>query len=425
VPRIEEILRLTRNPDKPSATVFLKPVDQYDKDRATNYCNMIQHTKLVDVVKSVEICFDPDDKNTKILQDKDLIEQYYEFEKLIEDCNTDSEGGEAPKSKWIIRIEIDPETLLDKNITMDDVHYAIKQTHGTDVNCIFSDMNSGNLVFRIRLNSAIFNKGKKKGAVEPLDQSDAIYLLKNFQDNILNNIVLRGVNGITNVNPRQLKNMVVKEDSKYVSKDTWILDTTGSNLMDLFALDFIDYTRTYSNDIREMYDCLGIEAARQNILNEFNEVMEASDAYVNYHHLSILCDRMTVKAELVPMFRSGIMNDDIGPISKGTYEMHTEVFLDASRHGDFDQMRGVSANVMCGQPGYYGTNSFSLLLDLKAMETIKDVDVVEENNINEHFANIQKEDVKCDMKKINIDNNVLNIQRQDVDACGDDGYELF
>ena len=425
VPRIEEILRLTRNPDKPSATVFLKPVDQYDKDRATNYCNMIQHTKLVDVVKSVEICFDPDDKNTKLLQDKDLIEQYYEFEKLIEECNTDSEGGEAPKSKWIIRIEIDPETLLDKNITMDDVHYAIKQTHGTDVNCIFSDMNSGNLVFRIRLNSAIFNKGKKKGAVEPLDQSDAIYLLKNFQDNILNNIVLRGVNGITNVNPRQLKNMVVKEDSKYVSKDTWILDTTGSNLMDLFALDFIDYTRTYSNDIREMYDCLGIEAARQNILNEFNEVMEASDAYVNYHHLSILCDRMTVKAELVPMFRSGIMNDDIGPISKGTYEMHTEVFLDASRHGDFDQMRGVSANVMCGQPGYYGTNSFSLLLDLKAMETIKDVDVAEERNINEHFANIQKEDVKCDMKKINIDNNVTNIQRQDVDACGDDGYELF
>jgi hypothetical protein len=80
---------------------------------------------------------------------------------------------------------------------------------------------------------------------------------------------------------------------------------------------------------------------------------------------------------------------------------------------------------MCGQPGYYGTNSFSLLLDLKAMETIKDVDVAEEHSISEHFANIQKEDVKCDMKKINIDNNVANIQRQDVDACGDDGYELF
>jgi DNA-directed RNA polymerase beta' subunit len=423
VPRIEEILRLTRNPDKPSATIFLKPVDQYEKDRAANYCNMIQHTKLVDVVKSVEICFDPDDKDTKIFQDKDLIEQYYEFEEMIEDCNKDSEGTELPKSKWLIRIEIDAETLLEKNITMDDIHYAINQSND-DINCIFSDMNSKNLVFRIRLNSSVFLKGKKKGFAETLDQSDHIYLLKNFQDNLLNNIVLRGVNGITNVNPRMLKNMVVKEDSKYVSKDTWILDTTGTNLLDLFALDFIDYTRTYSNDIREMYDCLGIEAARQNILNEFNEVMETSDAYVNYHHLSILCDRMTVKSELVPMFRSGIMNDDIGPISKGTYEMHTEVFLDASRHADFDQMRGVSANVMCGQPGYYGTNAFNLLLDMKKMENINDMEVFKEDNINKHFEKSASEEEKCDIKKIEVDNNVENIQATEIGGC-DDGYELF
>jgi DNA-directed RNA polymerase II subunit RPB1 len=423
VPRIEEILRLTRNPDKPSATIFLKPVDQYEKDRAANYCNMIQHTKLVDVVKSVEICFDPDDKDTKIFQDKDLIEQYYEFEEMIEDCNKDSEGTELPKSKWLIRIEIDAETLLEKNITMDDIHYAINQSND-DINCIFSDMNSKNLVFRIRLNSSVFLKGKKKGFAETLDQSDHIYLLKNFQDNLLNNIVLRGVNGITNVNPRMLKNMVVKEDSKYVSKDTWILDTTGTNLLDLFALDFIDYTRTYSNDIREMYDCLGIEAARQNILNEFNEVMETSDAYVNYHHLSILCDRMTVKSGLVPMFRSGIMNDDIGPISKGTYEMHTEVFLDASRHADFDQMRGVSANVMCGQPGYYGTNAFNLLLDMKKMENINDMEVFKEDNISKHFEKSASEEEKCDIKKIEVDNNVENIQATEIGGC-DDGYELF
>ena len=422
VPRIEEILRLTRNPDKPSATVFLRPVDQYDKDRATNYCNMIQHTKLVDVVKSVEICFDPEDENTKIFQDQDLIKQYYEFEELIQDCNQDGEGVESSKSKWIIRIEIDAETLLEKNITMDDIHYAIKQSHDKNVNCIFSDMNSSNLIFRIRLNSELLKK--KKGAAETLDQSDQIYLLKNFQDNLLNNIVLRGVNGITNVNPRLLKNMVVKEDSKYVSKDAWILDTTGTNLLDLFALDFIDYVRTYSNDIREIYNCLGIEAARQNILNEFNEVMEASDAYVNYHHLSILCDRMTVKAEMVPMFRSGIMNDDIGPISKGTYEMHTEVFLDASRHGDFDQMRGVSANVMCGQPGYYGTNAFNLLLDLNALKDVASSDVNKDYDIGEHFGKLASEEDKCDIRKIDIDNNITNIQKHDLGSC-DDNYEIF
>ena len=422
VPRIEEILRLTRNPDKPSATVFLKPADQHDKDKAANYCNMIQHTKLVDVVQSVEICFDPVDSCTKFSKDEATIQEFYEFEKLVEECNGGAEEDSASqKSKWIIRMEIDAEALLEKNITMDDIHFAIANVHKSEVSCVFSDMNSSNLLFRIRVNSSMFKK--KKGTVETPDQSDEIYLLKNFQDNLLNNIVLRGVNNITNVNPRMLKDVLVKEDSKFVRKDTWILDTVGSNLMDIFQLDFIDFTRTYSNDIREVYNVLGIEAARQNILNEFNEVMEASDAYVNYHHLSVLCDRMTVKADMVPMFRSGIINDDIGPISKSTYEMHTEMFLDASRHGDFDQMRGVSANVMCGQAGYYGTNSFSLLLDTKAILSLEERELEEEKAIDQHFSR-KDEEGDTMMMKIDIDNNVSNIESMDTGADVED-YTLF
>jgi DNA-directed RNA polymerase II subunit RPB1 len=429
VPRIEEILRLTRNPDKPSVTVYLRPQDQHDKDKATNYCNMLQHTKFIDVVKSVEICFDPNDHATKIHSDQALIDQFYLFDRMATECN-DNYSVQQPRSKWIIRIEIDPETLLEKNITMDDIHFAVTAVHGSEVSCIYSDMNSSNLVFRIRLNSSIFNRGKKKTSnaySESLDQTDEIYLLKNFQDTILNNIVLRGVNRIVNVNPRIVKDMVVKEDGKYARKEAWVLDTTGSNLMEIFAIDFIDYTRTYSNDIREMYNVLGIEAARQNILNEIVDVMEASDAYVNYHHLSILCDRMTISKDLVPIYRSGILNDDTGPIAKSTYEMHTEMFLQASRHGEFDQMRGVSANVMCGQQGYYGTNAFSLLLDMEAVMNMEDRDV-DRKDINERieelFGAIGKTD-ECSINRIRLDNNVHNLKVADSGVCEDDGYEVF
>jgi DNA-directed RNA polymerase beta' subunit len=429
VPRIEEILRLTRNPDKPSDTVYLRPQDQHDKDKATNYCNMLQHTKLIDVVKSVEICFDPNDHATKIHSDQKLIDQFYLFDKMAVECN-DNYSAQQPRSKWIVRIEIDAESLLEKNITMDDIHFAVTAVHGSEVSCVYSDMNSSNLVFRIRLNSSIFNRGKKKTSnaySESLDQTDEIYLLKNFQDTILNNIVLRGVNRIVNVNPRIVKDMVVKEDGKYARKEAWVLDTTGSNLMEIFAIDFIDYTRTYSNDIREMYNVLGIEAARQNILNEIVDVMEASDAYVNYHHLSILCDRMTISKDLVPIYRSGILNDDTGPIAKSTYEMHTEMFLQASRHGEFDQMRGVSANVMCGQQGYYGTNAFSLLLDMEAVMNMEDRDV-DRKDINERieelFGAIGKTD-ECSINRIRMDNNVHNLKVADTGGCEDDGYEVF
>ena len=368
VPRIEEILRLTDNPKKPALTVHLKPTDETDKDRASTYANMLEHTILRDVVKTVQICFDPLERSTFIEDDKKLVERYYAFEDMIRECKEEPEGEPTAKSKWIVRMEMDAESLLEKNITMDDIHFAIKNAN-SDIQCVYSDYNDSNLIFRIRMNGETFKK--KKGAVQSLDQSDEIYLLKNFQDGLLNNIVLRGVKGIENVLPRKLQNMVVKEDGKFVRKDIWVLDTTGTNLMDILGTDFIDSERTYSNDISEVFDVLGIEAARQSIYNEFAEVMEFSDVNINYHHLSLLCDRMTVTKSMVAIFRSGLHNDNIGPIAKATFEVHTEILLQAARHADFDEMRGVSANVMCGQFGYYGTGAFNIILDMKEIAKVE------------------------------------------------------
>jgi DNA-directed RNA polymerase II subunit RPB1 len=428
VPRIEEILRLTKNPKNPSLTVYMKPVDELDKDRAAQYSKMLEHTKLVDIVKSVQICFDPSDRNTGIVDDKILMEQYYEFEEMMEECTETALDTNTPKSRWIIRMEMDAVALLDKNITMDDVHFAISNGHGADISCIYSDYNSGNLVFRIRLNSSVFNKSKKqKGIPDTLDQSDEIYMLRNFQETLLNNIVLRGVEGIRNVTPRKLQNNVMKEEGKFVQKDIWILDTTGTNLMEIMALDFIDGYRTFSNDIKEIFDVLGIEAARQIIYNEFFDVMEFSDVYINYHHLSLLCDRMTSTKDMVSIFRSGILNDDIGPISKATFEVHTEVLLDASRHAEIDYARGVSANVMLGQHALIGTNSFGVVLD---MEKLREMDCLETSakdknkEMEKMFGGLQDPTDTCGKNKVYIDNNLSSIHQEDQGKCGDDGYDI-
>jgi DNA-directed RNA polymerase II subunit RPB1 len=263
------------------------------------------------------------------------------------------------------------------------------------------------------------------GVANALDQSDEIYQLKNFQDALLQNIVLRGVNHIEKVTPRKLKNMVVLEDGKYIRKDTWVLDTTGSNMLSVLGLDYIDYKRTFSNDIREVFDVLGIEAARQTIYNEFFDVMEFSDAYINFHHLSLLCDRMTMTKDLVPIFRSGILNDDIGPIAKATFEVHTEVLLDAARHADFDHMRGVSSSVMCGQYGNYGTGAFSLVLDMTQMRNLSDAVVISDDaDIDGQFGIAQDRMDTCAKKDLEIQNNIVNIQiPSSVDVC-DDEYNM-
>jgi DNA-directed RNA polymerase II subunit RPB1 len=427
VPRIEEILRLTKNPKNPSLTVHLKELDEGDKDKATKYANMLEHTKLVDVIKSVKICFDPTDKETTIPDDRLLMEQFYEFEDLVKEC-ADADDDKTQMSRWIIRMEMDAEVLLDKNITMDDIHFAITNSYNNDVSCVYSDYNMNNLVFRIRLNSGVLNKSKKaKGVAETLDQSDEIYLLRNFQETIMNNIVLRGVTGIKNVAPRKLQNTVVKEEGKYVKKDTWILDTTGTNLLEVLSLDFIDSSRTYCNDIKEIFNVLGIESARQIIYNEFVEVMEFSDVYINYHHLSLLCDRMTSTQNMVSIFRSGILNDDIGPISKSTFEVHTEVLLDAARHADFDHMRGVSASVMMGQYGYFGTGCFNLVLDIKKMEDMESADVnLKDKNkeIEKIFGGLTDTTDICSKTKVEIRNNLTAIQQIDLGDCGNDSYDV-
>ena len=423
VPRIEEILRLTKNPKNPSLTVYLKEIDETEKDKAEVYSNMLEHTKLIDVVKSVQIYFDPIENTSFIQEDKLLMDQFYEFENLMNECTETDVQNPTQKSKWIIRMEIDAEKLLDKNITMDDIHFAITNSYSNEISCVFSDYNDANLVFRIRMNSDVFKK--KTGSVEPLDQSDKIYMLKTFQDNLLNNIVLRGVSNIKNVMPRKLQNMVVKEDGKYVRKDVWILDTTGSNLLEILGSDLIDGNRTFCNDIKEIYDVLGIEAARQSIYNEFVEVMEFSDVYINYHHLSVLCDRMTMTQNMVPIFRSGILNDDIGPIAKATFEVHTEVFLNAARHADFDSMRGVSANVMCGQYGYYGTNAFNLVLDMKDMVKLQEAKI-ETTNVNaeiEKQFGFKEDSVECAMNDIMIRNNISAIKEENVGICNDN-YDI-
>ena len=125
VPRIEEILSLSSEPKNPSLTVHLKPEDETQKDKARSIMYMLEHTKLEEIVKSIEICFDPDDLNTLISEDKDTIEQYKAFENMVTECSeTSLNNDENEKSKWIIRMVMDPEVMLEKNITMDAVSYT-------------------------------------------------------------------------------------------------------------------------------------------------------------------------------------------------------------------------------------------------------------------------------------------------------------
>jgi len=428
VPRIEEILSLSSEPKNPSLTIYLKEEEETQKEKAQTIMYMIEHTKLVEIVKSIEICFDPDDLNTLISEDKDTIQQYRAFESMVASCaEVNLANDENEKSKWVIRMEMDPEIMLEKNITMDDVNFTINNCYENQINCVYSDYNADKLVFRIRMNEVIKNNsGKSAGAKTklPLDQSDQIYILKNFQDQLLQNVVLRGIKGINKVILRKIKDNVVEKNGLYKREDIWVLDTIGTNLLEILGIDYIDNTRTFSNDIVEIYNVLGIEAARQAIYNELVDVIEFDGAYINYHNYSVLVDRMTFTSKMISIFRHGINNDNIGPIAKASFEETPEMFLKAARHAELDTLKGISANVMCGQEGFFGTSAFQVVLDIdemikmEAAAEYKNVDVVEE--IDKFFGNIDNPADTCSVNKISIQNNAISIKPKDMGE--DDDY---
>jgi DNA-directed RNA polymerase II subunit RPB1 len=443
VPRLEEITTLTAFPKNPSITVYLKPEDETDKDKALSAMSMMEHTSLGNVVSEVEICFDPIDESTTIAEDAEMIAKYKSFESMIAECATinpadivnesdepvdlnNTSDVKDTRSKWIIRIKLSRVEMLDRNITMDDIYFTMNTVYDNKFSCIYSDFNADELIFRIRLNTITPNKSEK---LHSLDQLDQIYLLKEFQEMLLKNIILRGVTGISSATIRTIKNTLIESNGGFEKKDIWVLDTVGSNMTDVLGLPFIDSNRTVSNDIIEVLSVLGIEAARQTIMNEAIEVIEFDNTYVNYHHFSIMVDRMCHNAKLASLFRHGINSDNIGPIAKASFEETPEMFLKAAKHGELDIMRGVSANVMCGQEGMYGTNAFQVVLDMDEMMKMTQESEYKPIQADETIENaFAKADLKysvdneCGKAHIEIDNNITNFVQKTI-AQDDEEYD--
>ena len=137
----------------PSCTIYLKDEFQTNVEHAQEIKYSLEYTSIKDVTKSVGICFDPKPDTTLVDDDHKLIAQHIEFQKMICDAGAqDNEKKDSNEiSKWVIRIELEREAMMERNINMDDIHFAIKNVLKNTVDCIFSDLNDDNLVFRIRL----------------------------------------------------------------------------------------------------------------------------------------------------------------------------------------------------------------------------------------------------------------------------------
>lgn len=158
----------------------------------------------------------------------------------------------------------------------------------------------------------------------------------------LRGIYVSGIKGVTNVLP-------VKRGEEYV------IITAGSNLKDVMQLPFVDQTRTRSNDLYEVQAVLGVEAARQTIIDEAMAVIKNQGLNIDVRHIMLIADTMTMGGELQGINRSGIVREKQSVLARASFETPLKHLINASLVGEVDYLNSVIENVMLNQPVPVGT----------------------------------------------------------------------
>jgi len=168
----------------------------------------------------------------------------------------------------------------------------------------------------------------------------------------LKEVFVSGIKGIKEVLP-------VKRDEGFV------IMTSGSNLKDVSKLEFVDLTKTKTNDIFEMQTFLGIEAARQVIMDELVKVIENQGLDVDMRHLLMVSDTMCASGEVKGITRYGVVNQKSSTLARASFETPIKHLLQASITGERDMLKSVVENVMINQAVPIGTGLPGLVTEVK------------------------------------------------------------
>lgn len=368
VPRLKEILSVSKNIKTPNCTIYLK--EEYNNyNKAKHVMNTIETTFMKDIAVSSHIHFEPNKEISDIDEDNLFLMAYNEYQ----DINIDNTCNNP--SPWVLRIVLDSEKMLNKNITALDIDLVLRLYYDDKIRCLYSDDNFDKVIFRISLTDT--------------DITDMITDLKALEYNIMEKLIITGIENIKKVSMTKMKIKMLNDDQfkVFADKEDYILSTDGTNLLSVLTNKAVDSTKTISNDIIEIYDIFGIEAARQALYVEINDIMKTG-ASVDYRHIELLVDVMTSKGHLLSIDRHGINRSDIGPLAKCSFEETSDILIKAGIFGEYDKINGVSANIMLGQIAKSGTGDSQLLMDeTKIVDMLENI---EEDDEEEESENVEE-----------------------------------
>ena len=261
-------------------------------------------------------------------------------------------------------IKLSPDYAHDRDLAR-EVAWAIESTSILHLGSIATDLAEMNVI--IELNAGAMEQRKitaeevaarlKEETGLDVDQKDYLLVMAPEEPSYrellqlvekIKKISLKGVEGI--------KRVVIRKEG-----DEYILYTEGSSLKKVMQFDGVDPTRIKTNNINEIGEVLGIEAARNAIINEATDTLREQGLSVDVRHIMLVADIMTVDGEVKQIGRHGVSGEKASVLARAAFEVTVNHILDAAVRGDVDDLRGVTENVIVGQPIQLGTGDVTLV----------------------------------------------------------------
>ncbi len=398
VPRMNELLSFSKNMKTPVMMVYLNKDIRANRDMADKIASYIKYTTIADIRKRVDVYYDPNPYKKGGFMDRDNVyNAFYKHNPGKNSCQSD-----ISRLPWLMRIQIDKEKMMDKEITLLDIkakfcynwekrYTAIKGIRKEEkqllekiTQCAILSNNDNDIVptIHIRFDMKDFDFNTIVGFLEVFVED---FKLKG----------IKGVEKINSVNPERIldydnKNQEMKEESQNV------VYTAGINLEKLRYINGIDINKTICNDVVIIYELYGIEATRSILLHEVNNIFEKAGNSVNYQHVSILIDIMTNSGILTSIDRHGLNKLDLDPLARASFEKTVDQLIGAAVFGQVDNMNSVSSRIMAGLAIKGGTGLCNIILDtdtLEKSEYVEDLEQKYEKTFTELDTNVIMDDI--------------------------------
>jgi DNA-directed RNA polymerase subunit A" len=223
-----------------------------------------------------------------------------------------------------IDVRLDPELMEDKNLTAEEIAESIREKIKAkgEVEC------EGNTV-------SIYPANEELAELQRLNEK-------------IQEIRVKGIDSVNHV--------VIRRET-----DGYVLYTEGSNLQDALEIEGVDPHRIFTNNLREIYEVLGIEATRNAIINEALSVLSEQGMDVDVRHIILVADMMTADGTIRQIGRHGISGSKNSALARAAFEVTIKHLLGAGIAGTRDPLRGITENVILGQLIPLGTGGVDLL----------------------------------------------------------------